>query len=342
MLFKKKENTPVDPTVSELNEIDQEFERDVRITEARPFIIKAFFWIWAVLDILLIVAAILGITLYLVNGSFTDRRLTVRFGQNTEQQRASSLDQQAVALVVEDDPRVFSLGDNQYDILSIVENPNEQWVAQVDYRFDVGGAQTETERVVIGPGAEMPLAVIGAEFESGAGTARLEITRIKWLRPDLLTIDSTVAGQSLVEFYEERSNFIVTNGRHGRGVALPSAATEETEAESEDSEEPQDSTTAVLPTSGTSIQTVATITNQTPYSYWDADFYVVIERAGVPVGVNRLTMKGFESGESRDVLVRWFSEAPTTGDPVFYPIVNVFDKDVYLLPDSEPEMERFF
>ena len=107
MPFKKKDKEPVDPTVSELNEIDQEFKRDVQITQARPLIIKAFFWIWAGFDVLLIVVALIGIGLYLVNGSFIDRRLTVRFGQNTEQQRVSSLEQQAVPLVVEDDPRIY-------------------------------------------------------------------------------------------------------------------------------------------------------------------------------------------------------------------------------------------
>lgn len=316
MFWNVKKKSEEDPTRVELSDIEKEYTKDVRVVVWGPRIVNGLFWIWGGIDVLLIGAGVVAVGLYLANGAFVDKRLTARFAQNTVVQREASIEGSAVSLVLLDDPRVISLGGGKYDIVSMVENPNAQWVAYVEYAFELNGEMTETVRAMIPPESEIPLVALGVELEGGSGVARVDFKEIDWVRPRIEVIDETVSGQSVQEFYLERSDVVVTNAVHGRASSGPVAEG------------------SGLAPSQTAVLTTAELTNQSPYSYWDATFVIVIERAGTPIAVNTTTLKGFESGETRDVVVRWFGSVPTDGDVVFYPTYDVFDKTVYMEIDD--------
>lgn len=323
-MFKKKQE-PVDYSATELQQIDQEYKREATITRLRPILVNGALWAWAIVDGLLLVVVVGALGMYLVNGAFVDKRLTARFAGNSEQQHTQSLARQAVSLVEAGDVQVFNLGDGRYDFLSLMENPNESWVAEVQYHFVHDGGETEKTGAVIGPGVEMPLAELGVQVESGVSGAELVIDALKWHRPDIARIDPANRSVGVAAFFEDRSQFLVTSAQHGRMVPQAQA---------------EPGAPAALAPASPAIETVATITNQSAYGFWDAEFYVIVEQAGAPVGVNVVTLKGFESGESREIRVRWFGSAPTAGEVRIIPAVNVFDKSVYMPLSGATDIER--
>lgn len=101
------------------------------------------------------------------------------------------------------------------DFLARVQNPNPDWIMDVEYAFRWEGGETETNRWLVLPGNETFLAVIGAAVSGLPGAAEAElVTSIAWERvkdPSILVRPADALSGILVETSEVNSYNNITD-----------------------------------------------------------------------------------------------------------------------------------
>ena len=301
----KKEAPPVAPVNVEIQSAEQTYRREVAITEARPRLRRALLWLWTSIDIVLLAIFIGYLGFYLTVAAFTERRHVARIGENIDTQNAITVARSAQSLRV-GTLQIFSLTGDTYDVYVEVENPNEEWVAEFTYFFERGETRTAPEHGFVLPLETRPLVAFSAEFDSRPTGAELVIEDLTWHRVDAHEITD------IPIWMAEHNEFSVASASY----ALDHSVGTETIGRS-----------------------TFTVTNQSAYSYYEAEFLVHIIRGNILVGVNKATLAGFESGESRDVTVNWFSGAPSGGEVQVIPEMNYFDESIYMAPSGTGETD---
>ncbi|MFA6131311.1 MAG: hypothetical protein WC730_03580 [Patescibacteria group bacterium] len=308
----KKEEAPqalVSPLTTELKQAEQEFKREVTITESVPFIRKAAWILFIVVDVLLCTFVFGYMILFLVYGSGKDASLVARIENNTSIQHDLLTSSTANELLV-DTAKILSSGADLYDFSVEVENPNMDWYATFSYAFSTSKGSSESFEGFILPQETRPLIAFSQYFEIRPTDVEITFTDFEWHRVDHLDIPDVSS------WLTEHGDFKITDISYG-GEAGPG--------------------TEILPTSSFKV------TNNSPYSYWDVEYLLVLKQGSAVVGVNTVTLPGFESNESREVTVRWFDGAPSSGTISIYPQINYFDDDIYMsLPtgDAQDILER--
>ena len=93
------------------------------------------------------------VDIYLVNYQSDQLAVAEMVAYGQEDLNAYTISQAAGELILED-PRVLSLGDNQYDLYASVINPNSDWWAEFTYEFvDSAGVSHQGESFIL-PGEE--------------------------------------------------------------------------------------------------------------------------------------------------------------------------------------------
>jgi len=296
-------NVAMDPSESYLKssyqDIDKEFERQVKLTEAVPRARKLFYYIWFAIDVVLFLLFASVILWYVSTGIFSEKRTVARIGLNADVHHELSAENQASPLVTSD-TKVFSES-GVHDFYAEIENANEQWYAEFRYYFKTPDFESDFSRAIVLPGKKQPLISFSQDFEGGIRNAELIIEDIKWHRITAHTISD-------IDFWiQDHENFAVENITHGTGADIGGRPL---------------------------ITTSFSIKNNSSYSYWDADFYIILQRGNIVTGVNTVRLAGFESGESREVTVNWFRGAQTNATVSIVPNINFFDDEVYM-PHAE-------
>lgn len=293
-MAKEEQNIP--QLNQDYSTIDKELKREQLVTEAQPVIKRVFFGSWIGLDLLLVVGGIAYIFFYLFVGAGIDERRIARAGENQVSQRQISVARSAQPLDI-GPTQTVSLGSGAFDLFTRVENGNTDWSALVRYKYVYASGETRVEDAVILPDSDQILASLRQEATSRPTAARLEIIDVMWSRVNPHRVDDYEI------WLADRNTFLVENAQH--------AATVEVDGDA-------------IPS------TTFTITNHSAFNYWEPEFIVEILRGGSTAAVNSVTIPSFLSGESRDITVRWFGNAPASGTVRVRPMINYFDEDVYM------------
>lgn len=287
----------------EIQAIEKQYERDVRIVEAQPLLRRLGFFSAVIIEILMAVFLVIVVFGYVINGSFADLRAAgVAFGTNLDAFRAiaSASDAEELNLGT---AKVIQGTPTSYDFYATVENTNDDWFATFTYTFTSGSITTEEQDGFVMPGERAYLLALGVDAENRPGTPTISVDNIVWHHVNRHIAPDTE------EWLAKHNGFMISEPTYTTDIDL-----------------------------GTSTigRTTFTITNATPYAYWTPQFTVILERAGAIVGVSRATLTEFDSSEAREVEVRWYGDIPVTATATVIPSINYFDTDSYMPPRGTP------
>lgn len=288
------------PQQSELHKIDREYQRDVSIVNARPRVVSLALFLWLLLDVGLIVFFFLTVVLYLVSGSFRDQRLVGTLDNNVAALHRTAAARVADPLLV-GDPRVLTHDVGAYDVYVTLENPNTEWYATFTYQLS-DDVMTEPVTSFIMPGEEKYLLALNVQMESRPSGVTVAVDDVTWHRVDRHDVPNTA------EFLVEHENFVITDSTYDDSITI-------------DQTKVGDATFI--------------LTNNTPYSYYNPNFVILLKQGGSVIAVNQVTVPQFVAGETRSVAVRWFGDAPSTGTVEVIPAIHYFDDDEYAAPEGE-------
>ena len=194
---------------------------------------------------------------------------------------------------------VFAGGTDKYDLVAEITNPNPRFLVSFDYSFVVNGQTTPAEHTVLLPGEHRPVATLGLTSATYPNAPELVMQQVAWQRISNHRVLDTAPWQA------ERLNFGVTDfGFTGQGGGADSA-----------------------------IVSFA-LTNNTPYGYVAPRFYVGLYNQDSLVGLLPLTLGHFPSLAVQKIDVRSLTPNLSVSDIKVFPIINVYDNEVYLDPEK--------
>lgn len=284
---------------SELQSIDREHQRNVRILNARPILRKLWFGSGVLLAVGIVIFFIVTIIGYIISGSFSDIRTAgMVFGANVQNFHAISTAEDAQPLSL-GSVKILQGTPSSIDFFTTVNNPNDDWYATFTYTFSSGSLVSHEEKGFVLPGEKAYILALGVKSEQKPSSGTVALDNIVWHR-----VDRHIA-PDIVAWTEDHANFVIEDATYVADVAFA------------------DSTIG---------RTTFTVTNATPFAYWTVPFQVILERAGAIVGVSQAIVSEFESGEAQIVDVRWYDALPATATVTVLPSVNYFDTSVYMPP----------
>lgn len=197
--------------------------------------------------------------------------------------------------------RIYNSSTDLYDFFAITVNPNERWIAHVDYHFVYSGGETKTYKSSLMPGEKRPLAVFGQESASYPGEISFVLDNLSWEAIDphkIFDISSYMKERLIFNF----DNFVFSQPSQ-TGAPVPAISFD--------------------------------IYNDSAYSFWDAVFYVELLNDDQTVGYIYFSIPDFMSLEKRTVDLRYFGDNLTVNDIRIIPVMNVFDRDIFINPKGE-------
>lgn len=192
-------------------------------------------------------------------------------------------------------PFVLPGASGKVDILAPIENRNERFWAEVEYRFVVGGIEQPSLVTFVLPGQAKYLTYLGAPAESG-GSVELKIESRLWHRA------GTFGAESQQALYDTRLNIVAENP-----VFTPADPL------------------ATTPTSSAKF----TLANHTAFGYYDVDLLVLLYRGDAIVGVNKIRVDRLQAGENKPMEIFWYQILPQVTRVEAVPDINVYDESVY-------------
>lgn len=231
---------------------------------------------------------------YLFSGFWRDRDARLQTLQGFENYTQVQPTYAARNLLI-DSVRVFQLGET-YDFSAVAQNPNEDFVAQMRYKYVFDGGETPSKVVTILPKKKAPLAIYGFKSDIYPVGAKLIVEEMRWRRIDPHVVPDTQ------NYILARTNFIVDNliiERNPIDGALPPRITFD-------------------------------IKNNTAYSYYEGRFALLLLGGGVLEGVMPLTIKEFRAGQNFPVDIRPVFSLTGIDDVEVIPLMDVFDQNEFL------------
>ncbi len=195
--------------------------------------------------------------------------------------------------------QVLPGGASKYDFTAEVANPNDRFLAAVRYSFVYGDTRTPVQTAIIPPGETRFLTQLGVEDDIGAVPSTLSIDDVMWQRIDPYIVPSTTP------FRAERMNFSLSDVEFTRAETTPGLAAHVIHF---------------------------TVTNNSPFGFKDAPFYVGLYANSSLVAVLPIEIKDFRSLETRTLDIRSFIPNLIVTDAVLYPRINIYDPAVYMAP----------
>lgn len=284
----------------EYRAIEKEYKRDVAIVEARPLLSEVFFAIWALVDITLITISFMIVVPYISSGVFVDARAQASIGYNTRGIRAVSLAQGAETLNV-GSAKVVSGKSGVYDLMGSVENPNAYWYPTFTYYFSFDGGESEKIEGFVMPLEKATFVSLETAVTGVPRNVRLILENISWhriSRHEVTHVEGWLA---------DRNAFTVSDIVYENNLGLDGAAIGRTDF---------------------------LLTNRSPYGYWEPKFLIFLERSGAVAAVTEVKINDLPSGATHPVNIRWFDQIPSSATIRVEPVINYFDKSIYMRPEE--------
>ncbi len=192
---------------------------------------------------------------------------------------------------------VFQSADGRYDFYTPVTNPNDDFIAYVDFRYVAAQDETALATATILPRATQSLTLYGHPTPTYPSQARLIVEDVRWQRVNPNAIpDAAAFMQPRLAF--RVSDFTFTRPNSGEG--------------------------------NLSTRIAFQLTNDSVYSYWEPVFQVLLQRGNTTVGVLPLSVEEFRAKEVRDIEIYTFAELTQVDSIEVVPLVNVFDSNTYI------------
>lgn len=188
---------------------------------------------------------------------------------------------------------LYAGGPEKYDAIAEVFNPNERFLAKFDYYFVVNDVKSAPRSTFLLPGENRPLAELGLATN---GSASLGFENISWKRISAHQIKNTK------DFQAYRLYFSVSEFVFLKNLAQEGRNTDAVQFK---------------------------FTNNSPFSFKDANFYVALLQNGGMVGILPLKLDTFMSLETKNIDLRSLVTGLQVTDIAVYPIINVYDEGVY-------------
>jgi len=235
---------------------------------------------------------------YLIYGYWEDEQ-TLLLGQVAQFQNYDELKSAYKAQDLNvSNVRAFSSAEDMYDFIAQVANPNERWIANVEYHFTYSGEETKKYTSAVLPGSKRPVAVFGHDSNKFPSNVQFVIDKISWKSISAHDI-SDVSG-----YVDARNRFsidnFVFNTPSDSGILVPSITFD--------------------------------LYNDSAYSYWAPEFYVELLNGNQTVGYIFLRIDRFNSAEVKEIDLRYFGGNITVTNIRVIPVVNFFDNEVYMSP----------
>ncbi len=245
---------------------------------------------------------------------------------------------------------VLMSANNKYDLAARVQNINERWYAEFDYYFLAGGepaspspsdkpsqdgsqggpASLQGGKIGLAhsfilPMEEKYLMALSQEFgRQDAGVSRskpnnvqLVIENLSWSRINRHKIPDWQ------DYKNSRLNIIVKDIKF-----IPASQSKLSEGET---------STSRLPNLN---QVNFKAINKTAYNYWQVDFQIALFRGMDIVGINRISLNEFMSGQERLVEIRWPGKIGRVGKAEAMPELNIMRDDIYIKYEGEIEEDK--
>ncbi|MBP9695105.1 MAG: hypothetical protein KBD73_01720 [Candidatus Magasanikbacteria bacterium] len=254
-----------------------------------------FLIVWSVVTIGI---GVVGWGRYAFVGYFEDQKALSDSLRQVTNYKALQPQYTASNLLVSD-VQIFRSGNEKYDAVTDISNPNDRWLALVEYQYIFSTGLTATGTAMVLPNSKRPVASFGIESSQFPSNTKFNILSTRWWRLNPHTL-SDVSG-----FMNERLKFTPEK------IAFHSA-----------------NSTPGVPVPSISL----TITNSSAYSYWQPLFYLDLMNGQSRVGLVSVNLQQFRSGETRNIDVRLFGDTPIVTDVFAYPIINIFDPTVFMKP----------
>lgn len=188
--------------------------------------------------------------------------------------------------------------ENKFDAVAEMANPNDRFLINFDYYFLVGDVKTPTQKSFLLPGEIRLVAALGIK-DSGGVMPELVMENVTYERVSAHQISIPKDWQS------ERLNFKLGNFIFLKSLQLEGQNTDAIKFD---------------------------LTNDSPYDYVAANFYVGLLQNGQVVGILPLYLDSIKSLETKNIDLRNFVSGLNITDLALYPLINVYNEEVYLKP----------
>jgi hypothetical protein len=225
--------------------------------------------------------------------------------------RQPIIQRQAARPIQIEEVSILATTAGMYDAIALVTNPNQHWLADVEYALEVPGAPTVIERTALLPGGAYWLVRLRAESKANPSNATLNIRTVHWTRPSRLDI------ADLQRFVDERLNVEIRQPKFipPSELALRSG------------------TPVPASSAGPAVnvsRAAFTVVNRSAYGLRDLELIVLLRRGQAIIGANRVTIADVYAGEERVVATTWFHPLGLVQSVEVYPYVNVFDSENFI------------
>lgn len=199
------------------------------------------------------------------------------------------------------DVQILPGGVDKNDAIAEMANPNERYIIYFNYYFNFGAQQSPRHQGFLLPFEVRPIAAMGLDSGWAVGSANIVIDNISWRRISSHLVSDVSSWQN------ERMIFSISD------FTFKQAGT----------------------TGGASSNIISfKLTNNSPYSYKDAVFYIGLYQSNSMVGLMKLPVQDLRSLEVRDVDLRSFVSNLVVDEIKLFPAIDLYDKTAYLAPNE--------
>ena len=181
------------------------------------------------------------------------------------------------------------------DVVAELVNPNARFLVTFDYYFVVGDQKTPVQKGFLLPGESRPVAALGLT-ETAIGSPSIVLENIGY---DRISNRQTT---DLASWQAYRLNFQVSDFSFVKSLAQAG---------------------------GNADAIQFKLTNGSPYSYVNVDFYVGLLQNSQMIGIVPLHIDGIDSLETKEIDLRNFVPNLNISDIKIFPIINIYDDGVY-------------
>jgi len=189
---------------------------------------------------------------------------------------------------------VIKSGDNSYDMMAEIINPNQQWfVESFEYSFSAGNVKTDVIKDFILPVQEKYVMKLNFASETSMDSAQINIQNVKWSK--------------VANYLPMKEKFLQIDFAN-KAVLFSGKSFSKT---------------------GNLSQISFDIINKSAYSYWNPVFKVFVYKSEKLIAVNQLTLNKLNTGEKSTQVFNLFQNIAPGSKIEVVPDINILDPAIF-------------